>query len=226
MQQRWVIVLSVVVLLVVGIIGAALIFGGGDDDGDDEANGTDTDDTTLISGDDDDSANGTDDADTMPVSGDDDDQQANGGEFRVEEAWIRATAPMGGDDSESEGGTAGAVTGAFMIIENRTDADETLVSAAVDSDIATVVEIHETTFDENDVMQMRPVEGGIEVPSMGNLVLKPGGYHVMLIDVQRALTPGEMIPVTLTFESGREITVEAEVREMTAGGSMDGMGSE
>jgi periplasmic copper chaperone A len=139
--------------------------------------------------------------------GDNDGDDTNdSGALTVTEAWVRATVGLSAD--------ADQVTGAFMVIENRTDRDETLVSAAVDPAIASVVEIHETTLDDNDVMQMRPIEGGVVVPSMGNLVLKPGAYHIMLIDVQRELTPGDMITVTLTFESGTQIAVEAEVRDL------------
>lgn len=119
------------------------------------------------------------------------------------------------DSGDSEHSTAGAVTGAFMLIENSTDTPERLISASVSADIATVVEIHETTVDENDVMQMRPVEG-IDVPANGSVELKPGSYHIMLIDLQTALNPGDTVTLTLTFESGTTLTVDADVREMSS----------
>jgi len=168
--------------------------------------------------------------------GDDDNDDDNGsdqpsGELSISNAWVRASIPMESSmdendaesedtetDSESmdegEHSTAGAVTGAFMLIENSTGTADRLASASVSEDIASVVEIHETTLDENDVMQMRPVDG-IEVPANGNVELKPGSYHIMLIDLQKALNPGDTVTLTLTFESGTTLTVDAEVREMS-----------
>ena len=57
------------------------------------------------------------------------------------------------------------------------------------------------------------VQGGIEVPAGGQVELKPGGYHVMLIGLMRDLSDGEKFPLTLQFEKGGEVTVEAEVRQ-------------
>lgn len=147
-----------------------------------------------------------------------DDKGDADGALTVNDAWVRETIPVDDD--------AGVVTGAFMQIKNTTGATDTLVSTAVDPAIATVVELHETVVDVNDRMQMRPVEGGIPIPANTTVDLKPGGYHVMLIDVQRTLTPGETVILTLTFESGTVITVEAEVRELGAMGNMNGMGGE
>jgi len=63
------------------------------------------------------------------------------------------------------------------------------------------------------VMRMAQVEGGIEVPAGGQVELKPGGYHVMLIGLTRDLAVGEKFPVTLEFASGATLQVEAEVRQ-------------
>lgn len=167
-------------------------------------------------------------------SDDDDDNGDDTGDdsaedtITVSDAWVRGTVPMEMDseddiatdeagDSEGEMGEMGAgggVTGAFMIISNSGDEDERLVSVSVSEEVASMVEIHETTLNENDVMEMREVDG-IDVPADGNTVLKPGGYHIMLIDLQATLYPGDTVPMTLTFASGKEIVVEAEVREIT-----------
>jgi copper(I)-binding protein len=66
---------------------------------------------------------------------------------------------------------------------------------------------------ENDVLQMRPVEG-VTIPAEGTAVLKPGSYHIMLLDVQRDLNPGDTVAITLAFESGLTLTVDAEVRAL------------
>jgi len=148
------------------------------------------------------------------------------GALTVKEAWVRAPAPettatpdgMAGMATETPGGmagmeSAGQTTGAFMIIDNTTAKAERLVGVEVAADVAGKVEIHETTVDANQVMQMRPVEG-IDVPAHGSVELQPGGYHVMLLDVKKALNAGDKVPLTLVFESGQRLTVDAEVRPL------------
>jgi copper(I)-binding protein len=159
------------------------------------------------------------------------DKKASGG-IVVEDAWVRATTAQmetpaqmdsggsggmgdmnGMDNTGSADNTtsSGDVSGAFMVIENTSDQVERLVKASVSADVAETVEIHETTIDENSVMRMRPVDG-IDVPANGRVELKPGGYHIMLLNVQKALTPGDKLPLTLTFASGQTVTIEAQVR--------------
>lgn len=102
----------------------------------------------------------------------------------------------------------GAVSAAYMVLENAGAAD-TLISAATDA--AGVVEIH-TVIMEDDVMRMRPVEGGIEIPKDGRITLEPGGFHIMLMDLQEDLIEGDSLSITLLFESGKTIDVDAEIR--------------
>lgn len=96
---------------------------------------------------------------------------------------------------------AGAVSAAYMVIQG----DDTLITA--DSPAAAVVEIHQTRM-ENDVMRMSPVD---RITIEGEAVLEPGGFHVMLINLTRDLEPGDRVPLTLSFASGTEITLEALV---------------
>ena len=60
-------------------------------------------------------------------------------------------------------------------------------------------------------MKMRPVKS-IPVPAGGTVELKPGGYHIMLLDLKKDLKPGDTVPVTLSFEHGGELRIEAAVR--------------
>ncbi|MCE2945973.1 MAG: copper chaperone PCu(A)C [bacterium] len=119
-------------------------------------------------------------------------------------------------------GTVGGMkaTGAFMQIASR--ADTRLVGAA--SPAAKVVEVHEMAMVDN-VMRMRAI-AAIPVPAGRTVELKPGGYHVMLIDLVRPLEPGASVPITLTFEGkdGKRETVQvkAEVRPLTAGAGAGG----
>lgn len=145
----------------------------------------------------------------------------------VRDAWVRATVgemaegqqgdmgAMGGHDMGDMGSeeSTGRVTGAFMVIENAGETADQLIGAAVSPEIARTVEIHETTVGENDVMQMRPVQA-IEVPARGSVELKPGGYHIMLLDVQRDLNPGDTVTLTLSFASGASLDVDATVRPL------------
>jgi len=89
---------------------------------------------------------------------------------------------------------------------------------SVSSPVANVVEIHEMVMEGN-VMRMRAVDG-IDLPAGKAVELKPGGYHVMLIDLKRQLKPGDTVPVTLVVEGkdGRRenVEVKAEVRALSA----------
>ncbi|WP_377511931.1 copper chaperone PCu(A)C [Octadecabacter sp. R77987] len=88
---------------------------------------------------------------------------------------------------------------AFMVIRNTGDTDDRLVAAT--SDAAARVELHTHIEDENGVMQMREIEGGFAVPAGGEHLLQRGGDHVMFMGLTGPFVQGEMITVTLTFES-------------------------
>ncbi|MFP4074817.1 MAG: copper chaperone PCu(A)C [Actinomycetota bacterium] len=75
--------------------------------------------------------------------------------------------------------------------------------------VATEVQIHETTTDEDGTMSMRPIDG-IDIPADGELVLEPGGYHLMLVDVER-VEAGDEIDVTLIWENSEEMTIPVDV---------------
>jgi len=123
----------------------------------------------------------------------------------VTDPWIRGTV---------QGQMA---TGAFMKLQSAKDAR--LVEAA--SPVAGVVEIHEMTL-ENNVMRMRAVKA-VSLPAGRVVELKPGGYHVMLMDLKQQMKEGEAVPVTLVVETaGRRETIEvrAPVRAPTARNEM------
>ena len=123
-------------------------------------------------------------------------------EVTVTEAWVRGTV------------AAQKATGAFMKIRSTEDAK--LVGAASSS--ASIVEVHEMAMKDN-VMTMRAVDA-LPLPAGKTVELKPGGYHVMLIDLVKPLGKGDTVPVTLTIvgKDGRKSTLEvkAEVRELGA----------
>lgn len=124
------------------------------------------------------------------------------GDLEIVSPWARAAASMAG----MEGG--GGNGGAFMLVKNSGSASDKLIRAS--SPVAETVEIHQTTM-EGDVMKMSPVEF-IEIPAGGEVELKPGSYHVMLIGLKQDLKAGDSIEITLTFEKAGDVTIEAEVR--------------
>ena len=131
----------------------------------------------------------------------------------AQNVWARSakmmgSMPMEGDMQQMQHG--GANSAVYMVLANGGAAADRLMAAQ--ADVANAVEIHETRM-EGDVMRMQQVEGGIEVPAGGQVELKPGGYHVMLIGLTRDLNVGDTFPVTLEFASGNTLTVQAEVRQ-------------
>lgn len=105
----------------------------------------------------------------------------------------------------------GSVSAAYMRITNNSGADITLIGARTDA--ASTVEVHETTV-VNDIARMARLEDGLLIPAGGSAELRPGGLHIMLIDVQRDLMVDESLALTLLFADGREIPLAATIRDM------------
>lgn len=123
------------------------------------------------------------------------------------------------------------VAGIFMTLTNDGDTADRLVGGA--TDVADVVEIHETVMDAEGRTMMQPLENGIEIPAGESVELMPGGLHVMLREVTAELVEGDTVTITLRFEQAGEITIDVPVqapREMMDGGTGEemegGMGAE
>ena len=119
---------------------------------------------------------------------------------------MTTTASMSGTMGMGMGGAMGAM---YMTIRNPGNTPDRLIKAQ--SDVSQVVELHNMAMKDG-VMSMYPVEA-IDIPANGEAVLKPGGFHVMLIGLNRDLLAGDTMTVTLTFEQAGEITLQAPVRE-------------
>lgn len=104
-------------------------------------------------------------------------------------------------------------TGAFMVIRNGSAKDVKLVKA--DNPATRLTELH-THINDAGVMKMRPVKD-IPIKAKGEAVLKPGGLHVMLIDMKSQLKDGDTIPLTLTFDDGSSKKVDVPVKKPMAG---------
>ena len=113
----------------------------------------------------------------------------------VKDAWVRATV---------QGQQA---TGAFMKLTAKDGAK--LVSAA--SPVAGVTEVHEMKI-EGDIMKMRAVQGGLDLPAGKAVELKPGGYHVMLMGLKAPLQKDTTIPLTLTFKDTKGVESKVELK--------------
>lgn len=108
------------------------------------------------------------------------------------------------------------VTGAFMVLSN-TDSEARAVVGA-QSVVARVVELH-THESKDGMMQMRQVSQ-IDIEASGSVTLKPGGLHVMLIDVKKRLNEGDEVEITLLLDNGEKLTVTAPVKTVTGGMNM------
>lgn len=107
------------------------------------------------------------------------------------------------------------VSGGYMVIRNGGAEADRLVSAT--ADFAGKVEIHEMSMDGG-VMQMRPLENGLEIPAGGEVELKPGGLHVMFMQLGQQLKEGETVKGKLVFEKAGEIEVEFKVEKIEGKG--------
>lgn len=120
----------------------------------------------------------------------------------VQDAYVRLAPPNA------------PATGAFMVIKNNGDKDVKVLKA--DNPASKVTELH-THLNEGGVMKMRPVPA-VDIKAKGEAVLKPGGLHIMMIDLKAPMKEGDVVPITLTFDDGSAKTVDAKVvRPMAAG---------
>lgn len=136
---------------------------------------------------------------------------AQGPAVKIDGAWARATVP----------GQKG--TGAFMTLT----AEQSLRLVSVASPVAGVSEIHEMKM-EGDVMRMRAIQA-LDLPAGKRIALRPGGYHLMLMDLKQPLARDSQIPVTLRFQDAQgrstELQLSVPVLLSAPGAAAHGSGS-
>ncbi len=108
-------------------------------------------------------------------------------------------------------GVAMPNSAAYALLVNLGMSDLTLVSAT--SSVSEVVELHEMTMGEGDVMRMSPIEGGILIPAGGVARLQPGGLHIMIIGLTQDLEAGKSLSLTLTFDDDTTMEIEVPIQE-------------
>jgi hypothetical protein len=120
-------------------------------------------------------------------------------QITITDAWARATAP------------GAKIAAGYMTIRNAGKNPDKLVAAS--SPAAEKVQTHVTVKD-GDIFRMREVKG-YDIPAGGSFELKPGGAHLMLVNVRPPLKEGERVPLTLRFERGGEVKTELHVGRLT-----------
>lgn len=116
----------------------------------------------------------------------------------VEDLYIRATPP----NSKN--------TAAFMVLKNSAKKEIKLLT--VDTNIAGRVELHQHIM-EAGLMKMRQVKE-ITIKPGESLSLQPGGYHVMLFNLQQPLKEGQSVTLSLSFDNGQQLILDAPVKKI------------
>ncbi len=126
------------------------------------------------------------------------------GAISVFDPWTRATPP------------GAKVAGGFVTIRNAGSTADRLIAGS--ADFAGETQLHEMSM-EGDVMRMRQIAGGVEIPPGAEVSFKPGALHLMFMDLTRPLSAGETAKGTLTFEKAGTVAVEWSVEAPGAKGA-------
>ena len=118
------------------------------------------------------------------------------GDLSITAPFTRATLPNA------------PVGGGFLSIQNSGAEADRLVSAS--SPAAAVVQIHEMSM-AGDVMKMRELGDGLDIPAGETVTLAPGGLHLMFMSLNQAFVEGQSVPVTLVFEKAGPVELELPV---------------
>ncbi|MDB5488655.1 MAG: hypothetical protein JWQ58_2370 [Reyranella sp.] len=123
------------------------------------------------------------------------------GSLEITTPWSRATPP------------SARTGGGFMTITNKGTTADRLVT--VRSSVSDKVEIHEVQMDGS-VMRMRELAKGLEIPPGATVMLKPGGYHIMFMELKAPFAKDAKVPLTLVFEKAGSLDVQLNVEAMGA----------
>lgn len=126
-------------------------------------------------------------------------QAQTAADVKIEGAWVRTAVA----------GQSG--TGGFM----KLTAPANMKLIAVSSPVAGIGEVHEMKM-EGSIMKMAQVKGGLELPAGLAVELKPGGFHLMLLDLKQSLKVDTQVPVTLTFANAKGEQSKVEIKMQVA----------
>lgn len=119
----------------------------------------------------------------------------------VEQAWVRLATARG---------ESAAI---YMVVHNRSSIDDYLL--AVETDQAARSEIHETVIRDGSPTS-QPIPGGLDMPSHGEVVMRPGGFHIMLSNISGSIVPGASLPIRMIFREAGVIELSVPVLAETA----------
>jgi copper(I)-binding protein len=126
------------------------------------------------------------------------------GDLEISAVWTRAMLP------------GQPVGGGYFTITNKGKSADRLLS--VSSPDAGRAEIHSMAMKDN-VMVMRPVEGGLQIPAGATVELKPGHFHLMFMEVKKPFRAGDTVPLTLEFEKAGKVEIKMPVQPAGAKGA-------
>jgi copper(I)-binding protein len=131
-------------------------------------------------------------------------------QVKVEDPWVRATVP------------AQKATGAFM----RLSASSSVRLVDARSPVAGRVEIHDSQTDRNGIVRMRAISG-MDLPAGGVVEFRPGGYHIMLMDLKQQMKVGDEVPLTLIVAArdGKRQNIEVRAAVLPLASKGQGHGS-
>ena len=121
------------------------------------------------------------------------------GDLAIAHPWTRATPK------------SATVAGGYLKITNTGSTPDRLTGGSVE--VARKFEVHEMSMDGG-VMKMRELKNGVEIPPGATVELKPGSYHIMMMNLSRPLAKGEKIKGALIFEKAGKVDVEFTVEAM------------
>ena len=124
------------------------------------------------------------------------------GALEITRPWTRATPAT----AQSGGG--------FLTVTNKGTTPDRLIAAR--STVSDRVEVHEMRMDGN-VMKMRELEKGLEIPAGATVMLKPGSYHIMFMGLKAPFAKDAKVPVTLVFEKAGSLDIVLDVEALGAG---------
>jgi copper(I)-binding protein len=133
----------------------------------------------------------------MPIAGCRREPKISATSFELHDAWVRATPD------------SGATTAAYIRFVNGTA--DTVVVSHFTSDDARVVELHESSIDPTGEASMKMRDSLVVAPSH-IVVMKPGGYHLMLIGTTHPLVPGSMVRIVMHLSNGAIVSTSARAK--------------
>ena len=126
-------------------------------------------------------------------------QEYKVGALVIDHPWTRATPK------------SASVAGGYLKITNTGSTPDRLLGGS--ADVSRKFEIHEMSMDGG-VMKMRALNNGLEIPPGKTVELKPGAYHIMMMNLSHPLAKGDKVKASLTFEKAGKVDVEFAVEAL------------